>query len=47
MLLFIAGFSLWVAYGIMRNDPIIIASNLVGVALNVFLFLLKLRLDAA
>jgi len=44
MLLFIAGFSLWIVYGIMRNDPIIIASNLAGVAFNVFLLLLKLKL---
>jgi MtN3 and saliva related transmembrane protein len=43
MMLFICGFSLWVAYGVMRNDPIIIGANTIGVGLNVFLLALKFR----
>ena len=43
MPLFIAGFSLWVVYGIMHNDPVIIGANLAGIAFNAALLFLKGR----
>ena len=43
MPLFIAGFSLWVVYGFMHNDPVIIGSNVTGVVFNVTLLILKGR----
>jgi MtN3 and saliva related transmembrane protein len=43
MLLFITGFSLWVVYGFMHNDPVIIGTNLTGIAFNVTLLFLKDR----
>ena len=43
MPLFIAGFSLWVVYGFMHNDPIIIGSNVTGIVFNVTLLVLKGR----
>ena len=39
----IAGLSLWVAYGVMKGDMIIICANSIGVSLNVFLLILKLK----
>jgi MtN3 and saliva related transmembrane protein len=39
----ITGLSLWVLYGIMKADIIIIGANSIGVSLNIFLLLLKLR----
>lgn len=43
MPLFMVGFSLWVVYGFMRDDPVIIGSNLVGIAFNAMLLFLKGR----
>ena len=43
MPLFIAGFSLWVVYGFMHDDPVIIGSNLAGIAFNATLLFLKGR----
>lgn len=43
MPLFIAGFSLWVVYGFMHNEPVIIGSNVTGVVFNVTLLILKGR----
>jgi MtN3 and saliva related transmembrane protein len=43
MPLFITGFSLWVVYGFMQNDLVIVGSNLTGIAFNVTLLLLKGR----
>ena len=43
MPLFIAGFSLWVAYGFMHNDLVIIGANLTGIAFNGVLLFLKDR----
>ena len=39
----IAGLSLWVLYGVMKGDMIIIGANSIGVSLNVFLLILKLK----
>ncbi len=41
MPLFIAGFSLWVIYGIMRDDLVIIGSNITGIIFNAILLFLK------
>lgn len=41
MPLFIAGFSLWVVYGIIRDDLVIIGSNITGIILNAILLFLK------
>jgi MtN3 and saliva related transmembrane protein len=43
MPLFITGFSLWVVYGFMHDDPVIIGSNLAGIAFNATLLFLKGR----
>ena len=42
----IAGLSLWVVYGVMKGDIIIIGANSIGVSLNVFLLILKLKYSA-
>jgi MtN3 and saliva related transmembrane protein len=39
----IAGLSLWVLYGVMKGDTIITGANSIGVSLNVFLLILKLK----
>jgi MtN3 and saliva related transmembrane protein len=39
----ISGLSLWVLYGVTKGDMIIIGANSIGVSLNVFLLILKLK----
>jgi len=39
------GMFLWVIYGIIRSDPVIIGTNVTGFILNVILIALKLRYD--
>ena len=39
----ITGLSLWVVYGIAKNDTVIAGGNSVGVSLNGILLLLKLK----
>ena len=39
----IVGLSLWVTYGIAKNDSVIAGGNLIGVSLNVILMLLKIK----
>jgi MtN3 and saliva related transmembrane protein len=39
----ITGLSLWVLYGVTKGDMIIIGANSIGVSLNVFLLILKLK----
>jgi MtN3 and saliva related transmembrane protein len=39
----ITGLSLWVLYGVTEGDTIIIGANSIGVSLNVFLLILKLK----
>jgi MtN3 and saliva related transmembrane protein len=39
----ITGLSLWVLYGVTKGDAIIIGANSIGVSLNVFLLILKLK----
>jgi MtN3 and saliva related transmembrane protein len=36
---------LWVVYGIIRKDPVIIITNASGFILNIILMILKLRYD--
>lgn len=38
-----AGMSLWLTYGILRNDIALIAANTFGVSCNILLLLLKKR----
>jgi hypothetical protein len=45
--LFITGFSLWVVYGFMHDDPVIIGSNLTGIIFNAALLFLKGRYKMA
>jgi MtN3 and saliva related transmembrane protein len=46
LLIFIAsGMFLWVLYGFIRSDPVIIGTNATGFALNVTLLILKLKYD--
>ena len=39
----IAGLSLWVLYGVTKGDIIITGANSIGVSLNIFLLILKLK----
>jgi Uncharacterized conserved protein len=39
----IGGLSLWVFYGILKGDIIIVLANAIGVSLNLFLLFLKWR----
>jgi MtN3 and saliva related transmembrane protein len=39
----ISGLSLWVLYGVTKGDMIITGANSIGVSLNVFLLILKLK----
>jgi len=39
----IVGLSLWVIYGIAKNDTVIAGGNSMGVSLNVILLLLKIK----
>lgn len=41
MILGIAGMFLWALYGFLRDDIVIITANIVGMALNAILLLLK------
>ena len=45
MELIATGMFLWVIYGIIRSDPVIIGTNVTGFILNVILIALKLRYD--
>ena len=40
-----SGLSLWVIYGLIKSDPVIIGTNATGLALNISLLLMKLRYD--
>ena len=42
LLVLIAGLSLWVIYGIGKNDIVIIIGNAIAVALNSFMLILKI-----
>ena len=43
LLVLIAGLSLWVFYGIGRADIVIVIGNSLGVSLNVFMLILKVK----
>lgn len=43
MAIVLSGLVLWVIYGILKGDPIIIASNAVSLVLNVATILLSLK----
>lgn len=45
MALIASGMFLWVIYGIIRRDPVIIVTNASGFILNIILIILKLRYD--
>ena len=40
-----SGMLLWVVYGIIRRDPVIIGTNAAGFVLNIILVILKLKYD--
>jgi MtN3 and saliva related transmembrane protein len=40
-----SGMLLWVVYGIIRRDPVIIGTNAAGFVLNIILMILKLKYD--
>jgi MtN3 and saliva related transmembrane protein len=40
-----SGMLLWVIYGIIRRDPVIIGTNAAGFVLNIILMILKLKYD--
>lgn len=40
-----SGMFLWIIYGIMREDPVIIGTNASGFILNIILMMLKLKYD--
>ena len=39
----IVGLSLWIVYGLVKGDLIIVGANSIGVSLNIFLLILKFR----
>jgi MtN3 and saliva related transmembrane protein len=41
----ITGLSLWVVYGLVKGDMIILGANSIGVSLNIFLLILKFRFE--
>ncbi|HET7644034.1 MAG TPA: lipid-A-disaccharide synthase N-terminal domain-containing protein [Nitrososphaeraceae archaeon] len=43
ILILIIGLSLWMVYGFGRKDIVIIIGNSIGVALNIFMLILKIR----
>ncbi len=45
MALIACGMFLWVIYGIIRKDPVIIGTNAAGFILNIILMILKLKYD--
>jgi MtN3 and saliva related transmembrane protein len=45
MSLIASGLFLWVIYGFIKSDPVIIGTNAAGLALNVSLLVMKLRYD--
>jgi MtN3 and saliva related transmembrane protein len=45
MILIASGMFLWVIYGLIRNDIVIIGTNASGFVLNIILIILKLRCD--
>jgi MtN3 and saliva related transmembrane protein len=45
MILIASGMLLWVVYGVIRSDPVIIGTNSTGFALNVTLLIMKLKYD--
>ena len=40
-----SGMFLWVIYGLIRKDPVIVGTNISGFILNIILIALKLRYD--
>ena len=45
MILIASGMFLWVIYGFIRSDPVIIGTNATGFALNITLLTMKIRYD--
>lgn len=45
MILIASGMSLWVIYGLIRADPVIVGTNASGFVLNIILVILKLKYD--
>lgn len=45
MSLIASGMFLWVVYGFIRSDPVIIGTNAAGFALNIILLVMKIRYD--
>ena len=45
MILIASGKFLWVIYGFIKSDPVIIGTNATGFALNITLLIMKLRYD--
>ena len=45
MILIASGMFLWVVYGFIRSDPVIIGTNATGFALNITLLFMKIKYD--
>jgi MtN3 and saliva related transmembrane protein len=45
MSLIASGLFLWIIYGLIRSDPVIIGTNAAGLGLNITLLIMKLRYD--
>jgi MtN3 and saliva related transmembrane protein len=45
MILIASGMFLWVIYGFIRSEPVIIGTNAAGFVLNITLLVMKLRYD--
>jgi MtN3 and saliva related transmembrane protein len=45
MSLIASGLFLWIIYGLIRSEPVIIGTNAAGLCLNVTLLIMKIRYD--
>ena len=45
MILIASGMFLWIIYGFIRSDPVIVGTNAAGFALNITLLVMKIRYD--
>ena len=45
MILIASGMFLWIIYGFIRSDPVIVGTNAAGFTLNITLLVMKIRYD--
>lgn len=47
LIILMAGLLLWIAYGVILNDPIIITANAISVIINLMIIIFSLKYKAA